>query len=179
MIASLRAFFLARAFREKILLAGWFVLVAAVWASSLAGRAARFTRAAHQTTASLNDQQLWLSNRAAIEAQAQAAAGKLDAVRTLDGTRLLAEVQAIANEAGLKYTTSGDSKDSPLGQFTVHTLQFNVTKVDWSTLKSFYLALSKRSPYIGIEEYTMQVDRANPSLLTADFQISSVEISRN
>jgi hypothetical protein len=179
MIASLRAFFLARAFREKVLLAGWFVVVAAVWASSFMGRASRFSRTVPETTSTLNGQQLWLNNRAAIEAQAQAAAGKLDAVRTLDATRLLAEVTAIAGDAGLKNTTSGESKDSPIGQFSVHTLQFNVTKVDWGTLKGFYLALSKRSPYIGIEQYWMQVDRANPALLTANFQISSVEISRN
>jgi hypothetical protein len=58
-------------------------------------------------------------------------------------------------------------------------MQFNVSKVDWGTLKQFYLSLSKRSPYIGIEEYTMQVDRANPTLLTANFQLSSVEITKN
>jgi FAD/FMN-containing dehydrogenase len=179
MIASLRAFFLARAFREKALLAGWFVLVAAVWASSLSGRAAHFARRVHQTTSSLNEQQLWLNNRAAIEAQAQAAAGKLEAARTLDAPRLLAEILAIADETGLKSRTSGESKDSALGQFSVHTIQFSVTKVDWATLKEFYLALSKRSPYIGIEEYTMQVDRANPTLLTANFQLSSVEITKN
>ena len=53
-----------------------------------------------------------------------------------------------------------------------------MTKVDWATLKQFYLELSKRSPYIGIEQFSMQVDRANPALLNANFQISSVEISR-
>jgi hypothetical protein len=54
-----------------------------------------------------------------------------------------------------------------------------VTKVDWASLKQFYLALSKRSPYIGIEQFSLQVDRANPTVLNASFQISSVEISRN
>jgi hypothetical protein len=179
MIATLRAFFLGRHLREKILMCGWFVIVAAFWLTSFFGRTAHFYRSVHQTAFVLKDQAHWLSNRPAIEAQAQAAAGKLDAVRTLDGTRLLAEVTAIANDSGLKGYTSGESKDSPIGQFSVHTLQFNVTKVDWSTLKQFYLSLSKRSPYIGIEQYAMQVDRANPALLTANFQISSVEISKN
>ncbi len=179
MIRTLRAFFLARLLREKVLLAGFVVLVAAVWLSSLSGRANRRYRAVRATTASLSDQQLWLSNRAAIEASAQAAAGQLDAVRTLDATRLLAEVSAIATEAGLKGTTSGESKDVSSGHFSVHTLQFNVTKVDWASLKQFYLALSKRSPYIGIEQFSLQVDRANPTVLNASFQISSVEISRN
>ncbi|HZZ18646.1 MAG TPA: hypothetical protein VFE25_04720 [Opitutaceae bacterium] len=179
MTATLRSFFLARHLREKILMCGWFVVVAAVWITSFFGRTAHFTRSVGQTSFVLKDQAHWLSNRAGIEAQAQAAAGKLDAVRTLDGTRLLAEVTAIANDTGLKGYTSGEAKDAPIGQFSVHTLQFNVTKVDWGTLKQFYLALSKRSPYIGIEQYAMQVDRANPSLLTAQFQISSVEISKN
>ncbi|HEY5227918.1 MAG TPA: hypothetical protein VIJ19_05220 [Opitutaceae bacterium] len=178
MIATLKAFYLGRHLREKILLAGWFVVVAAVWLSSFFGRSMHFYRGVVQTNFILKDQGHWLANRAAIESQAQEAAGKLDAVRTLDGTRLLAEVTAIATDSGLKYTTSGESKDSPIGQFSVHTLQYNVSKVDWGTLKQFYLSLSKRSPYIGIEQYSMQVDRANPALLSANFQISSVEIQK-
>jgi hypothetical protein len=179
MIRTLRAFFLARLLREKLLLTGIVVLAAALWFSSIASRAGRFVHVARVTTNSLNEQARWLSNRAAIEASAQAAAGRLDAVRTLDTTRLLAEVSAIAAESGLKNPTSGEPKDVSNGQFSVHTLQFNVMKTDWGTLKQFYLALSKRSPYIGIEQCSLQVDRANQTLLNANFQISSVEISRN
>jgi len=180
MIRNLRAFFLGRLFREKLLLTGFFVMAALVWLSSLSGRTGRLVRGVKITTSTLSEQQLWLSNKGPIEAEAQAAAGKLDAVRTLDGTRLLAEVSAIAAEAGLnKGTTIGETKDSPIGQFAVHTLQLSVSKVDWTTLKQFYLELGKRSPYIGIEQYSMQVDRANPALLNASFQLSSVEISRN
>jgi hypothetical protein len=179
MIRTLRAFFLSRFLREKLLLTGIVVLAAAFWLSSIASRAGRFVHAARFTTNSLNEQARWLSERSAIEASARAAAGRLDAVRTLDTTRLLAEVSAMATEAGLRNTTSGEAKDVSNGQFSVHTLQFNVTKADWATLKQFYLALGKRSPYIGIEQCTLQVDRANQTLLGANFQISSVEISRN
>jgi hypothetical protein len=179
MIRNLRAFFLRCLLREKVLMTAFIVMAAAVWMFSVAGRVSRFTRAIRVTTLSLNEQQLYLSNRASIEAQAQAAAGQLDAVRTLDATRLLAEVSAIATDTDLKGTTTGAPKDVTSGQFSVHTLEFNVSKVDWATLKQFYLALSKRSPYIGIEQYSMQADKANPALLNASFQISSVEISRN
>jgi hypothetical protein len=179
MIRNLRASFLSCLFREKVLITAFVVMAAAVWLFSVAGRVNKFTRAIRVTTLSLNEQKLYLSNRAAIESQAEAAAGKLDAVRTLDATRLLAEVSAIANEIDLKNTTIGAPKDVSTGQFSVHTLEFNVSKVDWATLKQFYLALSKRSPYIGIEQYMMQSDKANPALLNASFQISSVEISRN
>jgi hypothetical protein len=178
MIRNLRASFLSCLFREKVLITAFLVMAAAVWLFSVAGRVNKFSRAIRVTTLSLNEQKLYLSNRASIEAQAEAAAGKLDASRTLDATRLLAEVSAIATEMDLK-NNIGAPKDVSSGQFSVHTLELNVTKVDWATLKQFYLALSKRSPYIGIEQYMMQSDKANPALLNASFQISSVEISRN
>jgi hypothetical protein len=179
MIQTLRSFFLGRLFREKLLLTGFILMVTVTWIFSLSGRASRFVRNVRFTTSNLQEQQLWLSNKGPIEAQAQAAAGKLDAVRTLDATRLLAEVSALAGDAGLKGFTIGEPKDSSIGQFAVHSLQLSVTKVDWGTLKQFYLELGKRSPYIAVEQYAMQVDRANPALLNASFQLSSVEISRH
>jgi hypothetical protein len=179
MIRNLRAFFLSCLLREKVLMTAFIVMAAAVWMFSVTGRVSRFARGTRVTTLSLKEQDLYLSNRASIEAQALAAASKLDAVRTLDATRLLAEVGAIASDAGKMTTTTGAPKDVTSGQFSVHTLEFNVSKVDWATLKTFYLALSKRSPYIGIEQFSMQADKANPALLNASFQISSVEIARN
>jgi hypothetical protein len=178
MIRTLRAIFLARFLREKLLVTGIAVLVAAIWMTSIAKRTSRFVHVVRVTTSSLSEQSRWLSNRAGIEASAQASAARLDAVRTLDTTRLLAEVSAIAAEAGLRNPTSGEPKDVSNGQFSVHTLQFNVTKADWGTLKGFYLGLGKRYPYIGIEQCRLQVDRANQTLLDANFQISSVEIAR-
>jgi hypothetical protein len=179
MIRNLRAFFLARFFREKLLLAGFAVLAAGVWMESLAKRTTRFVREVHVTTSNLDEQALWLSNRGKIEASAQAAASQLDAVRTLDATRLLAEVGAIATESGLKNTASGESQDESNGQFSVHTLRFSVTRADWDSIKTFYLALQKRSPYIGIEQFTLQADRANAALLNASLRISSVEIAKH
>jgi hypothetical protein len=179
MIRSLRAFFLGRLFREKLLLCGLVLAAAAIWFSSLSARTGRFVRAERATGSTLREQGVWLANRATIESSAQVAASRLDPVRTLDTTRLLAEVSAMASDTGLKSMTSGDPKDLSSGQFSVHTLQFNATKVDWPTLKAFYLELGKRSPYIGIEQFSVQVDRANPALLSANFQISSVEISKN
>lgn len=179
MIRTVRAYFLSRFLREKILLTFLAIAIAAIWITSLAGRVSRFVSSSSLTSAALVEQAHWLSDKAAIEASAQVAASRLDPVKTLDTTRLLAEIAAIATETGLKNTTSGDPKDLSNGQFAVHTLQFNVTKVDWGALKAFYLELGKKSPYIGIEQFSVQVDRANPALLGANFQLSSVEISKN
>jgi hypothetical protein len=177
MIRTLRSFFLARFFREKVLLTGFAVLAAAIWLSSIAGRTNRFMREIRVTTGSLNEQALWISNKGKIEAQAQSAAGQLDAARTLDATKLLVEVGAIATDAGLKNASSSESQDQSNGQFSVHTLRFNVTRSDWDSIKAFYIGLQKRSPYIGIEQFSLQTDRANAAMLNASVRLSSVEIS--
>ena len=66
MIRTLRAFFLSRLMREQLLLAGIAVVVAAIWFSSLAGRAGRFYHAVRITSLTLKDQAHWLANRKAI-----------------------------------------------------------------------------------------------------------------
>ena len=58
----------------------------------------------------------------------------------------------------------------------MHTVQFNLLKMDWDGLKRFYLELTKRSPYIGIEQFSLQAERANPAVLNASLRVSSVEI---
>jgi predicted RNA polymerase sigma factor len=179
MIRTLRALFLGRLFREKLLLTGLAVIFALVWFSSLAGQAARFLRNVHGTTAALRDQTLWLSNRASIDTAAQTAASRLDASRTIDSIHLLSEVQAMATEAGLRNVNIGDTQDVSNGQFAVHTLMLTATKTDWATIIAFYVALRQRSPYIGIEQFGLLADKGNPSLLNANLRISSVEIVRN
>jgi hypothetical protein len=178
MIRTLRALFFARLLREKIMLTGLLAMAAAYWLSSFCGHASHFVTRQRNLTSDLADQAQWLASRTAIENSARQAASRLDASRTLDGTRLLAEMSAMAHEAGLLNTAGGESQDVGSGQFTIHTLEFSMLKADWATLKTFYIALQKRSPYIGIEQFSVTVDRANPTLLNANFRVSSVEIAR-
>jgi len=177
MIRTLRAFFLARLLREKILLVALAVILVALWASSVGGRAFRFWAESQHTGASLAQQTHWLNSRLRVQNAARQAASGFDPAKTLDSTRLLAVISSVANDAGLKNTTSGESQDVSNGQFSVHALQFTVTKVDWSSLKAFYRGLQAHSPYIGVEQFTVVADRANPALLNASMKISSVEIA--
>jgi len=78
----------------------------------------------------------------------------------------------------LRNVTAASCVTKSNGQFSVHTMQFNVPKADWEALKNFYFTLQARSPYIGIEQFTLQAERANPALLTAALRVSSVEIAK-
>ena len=177
MIRTLRAFFLARLLREKVLLVALVLILAVLWLSNWSGRVGHFLSVEHETTIALKQQAHWLANRAKVENATRKAAGRFDPSKTLDNTRLLAAVSALANDAGLKNYTSGESQDISNGPFSVHTLQFTVTKVDWAALNAFYASVQQRSPYIGIEQFALMVDRANPLMLNASMKVSSVEIS--
>jgi type II secretory pathway component PulM len=175
---ALRAFFLARQPREKAFLLIFVLLILAVWGSSFYRRAKTFYSAARATSTELNQQTAVLKEGPAIDEAEKKAAARLDPTSTLDGTRLFAAVSAMAAEAGLRNPRTGESHDEGNGQFRFHTLQFTVNGADWDALKRFYLALQRRSPYIGIDQFSLQSNRANPTQLNATMRISSVEIVR-
>jgi len=176
MIRTLRALFLARLFREKLLLVAFAALGVLVWASGFNRRAGLFWREQRATSVSLAEQKLFLDNRDKIELAAQKTAARLDAAQTLDGTRLYAEVENLARTAGL---TAGLSTqpDENSDQFAVHSIQVSITKAEWEPLMKFYHALQARSPYIGVEQFRLQVDRANPEKYhLATLRVSAPEI---
>ncbi len=172
---ALKAYFLSRLLREKLLLVTIMLLAALTLLSNFSGRVARAWRAARTASVALADEQQWLANRVAIEASAGQAVKNLDPAKTLDDTQLVGELNALAKAQGLKFT-SDTPRTERTGQFAVHSVQFNLLKMDWESLKRFYLELTKRSPYISLEQFSLQAERTNPGLLNASLKVSSVEI---
>jgi hypothetical protein len=176
MIRTLRALFLSRLLREKILLLAFFGLGTLWWLSSFADRAARFVREERALGIELAIQQQWLDNRGLIEATAQKAASRLDPAQTRNSTRLFTEVSNLANEAGFRNAIINPQPPATIGQFSIHTLNFTVNNVDWEALKKFYLALQAKAPYVGIDQFSLNNPGNNTH--TLGMRISSVEIAR-
>ncbi|MCR6654613.1 MAG: general secretion pathway protein GspM [Opitutus sp.] len=172
-----RVFFLSRALREQVML--WLLVLLGVlmWFSSFGSRAAAFWRQQRATSTELAVQSQWLANRETIEQAAEQAVSDLDPSRTFDDTRLVGELTALAREHGLRFTNDTPRTDRT-ADFAIHTVQFTLPRAEWGALKRFYLALSQRSPYIGIEQCSLAADRANPALLNASLRVSSVEVIR-
>ena len=82
----------------------------------------------------------------------------------------------IARDAGLN-PGLGEQRDVLGDQFSVHSLQVTVNRVDWESLKKFYLNLQARSPYISIEQFALNAPPAG-SPLTAVLRVSSVEVAK-
>jgi hypothetical protein len=51
-------------------------------------------------------------------------------------------------------------------------------RADLGALVRFYEALSARSPYVGLEQMTLTVDRGAPGQLNATFRVVAAELTR-
>jgi hypothetical protein len=173
---AFKAFFLSRLLTEKILLAGFLLILAVLGFSHVLRDLRRFWFDFRSTTMILTAQRTSLDGRAETEAKVKRALSQLDPSHTLDSARLQGDLNTLAT--GLSDTTIDALPDEPADQFIKHSVRFSVRKVDWSTLQQFYVALSKRAPYISIEECSILADKTNPTQLNATMLISSVEIAK-
>jgi hypothetical protein len=179
MIRTLRAYFLTRAVREKLLLVAFVGIAVLWWGSSFATRATTFWQAQRTTTLRLREQAEWIRNENTIKETAKKTASRLDPTKTLSGNQLVTTVSQLANEAGLKgLQTAGGTVTTTSGQFAVHSQEFVIRNVEWETLSKFYEALQRRSPYISLERFTLTAAANNAAQLTLSLKVTSVEITR-
>lgn len=175
----LRRFFLSRLLREKLLLVALLGLAVAIWGSGAVRRLGETVSEHRRASADLGEQALWLGQRATIEAAAKAAVEHLDPARSFNAVRLNAELAAIATATGITKDVQTDSaRTERINEFAVHTVQFTARRADYGALQRFYFELGKRAPYIGIEQFSISADRANPAQLNASIRVTSVELSR-
>jgi hypothetical protein len=156
-----------------------FVLIGAlIWLSGVSDRVGVQWRAIKQTSTDLDEQRRWLLQRQRFEKEAQLAIEHLDPSRTFDNVRLQSELNTLARAAGLSNYDVSDSRTTRTTQFAVHSVQFSVRNADMGSLITFYQSLAQRAPYLGLEQFALASNRANPSQLTAQWRVTSVEIAR-
>ena len=171
----LKALFLGRLLREKILVFIFVLLGALIWLSSAGERLGDNLRAFRAAASELRTQALWLDNRATIEKAAADAASNLEPSKTYDATFLVAEVMAMARRAGLTVNTEPPrTQRSP--QFAVHTVQVTTRRAELASVLRFYQELASKAPYLGLERISVQGDRTAPGMLNITVQIASVEL---
>ncbi len=174
----MKAFFLARHFREKVLLTAFVALVAVTWLLSAGRRARVFWNDWRSTTGQLESQRRSLGDRAAVEAAAAKAVAHLDPARTFSSPRLLGELSSIADRVGVRANTSSEILGTErTSQFSMNTVQFAIRNADLPAVLSFCDELDQRSPYIGLEQFSLAVNPANPAFLNVMLRFSSVEMA--
>lgn len=173
----MKRFFLTRSPREKLLVLAFVGLASLTWLLSVTGRVRAFVGDWRSVAASGAEQQLWLSNQATIEAQAAKATARLDPARTLNGARLIGELNSLAGANGLSPEISGQ-RSEPTAQFAFHSAQVTFRRADMAALVRFYEEVAKRSPYIGLEQVSLAIDRGSPGAVNASFRVVATELKR-
>jgi hypothetical protein len=173
----MKRFFLTRSTREKGLLVAFVALGAGAWMISGLGRARAVAAEWRSVTIARQEQQEWLRNQPEIEARSAQATAQLDASRTLNGTRLIGELNSLARAAGLAPEVSGQRTERTT-QFAFHSAQVNFRRVEIAALVRFYEDVAKRSPYVGLEQVSITVDRGAPGTLNATFRVVAAELQR-
>lgn len=171
----MKRFFLTRSLREKALLVLFVVLGAAIWLLSAAGRGRVLVQEARSAAAARAEQDLWLGNRTTIEEQTARATAQLDPAHTLNVARLLGELSAQAAQAGLSPEISGQRTERT-SQFSFHSAQVTFRRADMAALVKFYEEVSKRSPYVGLEQVSLAIDRGAPGTINATFRVVAAEL---
>lgn len=172
----MKAFFQARAPREKVLLVAFVALVLASVAAHAFGRARRLWQDRQAARVEAEVQQVWLDHADEIAARAAAAARSFDSARTVNATRLVAELNGFATQAGLAVDI-GALRTEKTDRFSFHSVQVNIRRTDLPTLLRFYTALAARSPYLALDQFTLATDRTNPGQLNANLRVVSVELA--
>lgn len=175
----MKAFFLSRLFREKVLLLALVGAGAIVWLSSVTGRLSAWHKEHRLASADLAQQQQWLDQRERIENEALAAVRNLDPARSFNAVRLSAELGNMTAAAGLGANSSSEVLPvASTEQFAVNSVRLRINRANWDALKAFYLELEKRAPYITIEQCVLTAERNSPTGdLNAQFVVVAVEIS--
>lgn len=158
--------------REQVLLLGFLVLLGALWLWGGLARSGRLWRRAQEARVEAATQELWLARKDQIEAVARQASRHLAPERTLDATRLFAEVNRLAQ--GLTFELGGQRTERS-DHMAIHLVQITLRKTDMPALLRFYEELQQRAPYIGIEQCELNVDRGEAGRLTASFRIYAIQ----
>jgi hypothetical protein len=172
-LGGLKAFFMSRLFREKLLLLAFILMIAATWFSSVMGRVGRWSKEFRQTSNDLSYQRGWLVQQASIEANAKAAVEHFEPSKTFDGMRLQGEIDAIARRTGLSNYSAENVQTDRTAQFSMNSMRLEIRNADYASLVKFYLEVAKQAPYIGIEQFriTASNNKHNASLRVTSFEI--------
>ena len=164
---------------EKLLLTALVALAAVIWLLRV-GRSSRPLWLEWRTAATtLATQQEWIDNRANIEVAAAKAIEHLDPARTFSSPRLLGELSTIADQVGVRANTASEIIGTDRTSLFSSTRCSSPCATPTGTRSSASTSsFHRRSPYIGIEQFSLTVNPSNPTLLNATLRVSSVEIVR-
>lgn len=176
-VAKLRAGFLARSRREKVLAVAFLIVLAVIWLSSLVSRAKSYSAEIRIAKADANDQAQWLDNAETIEARYNEAVSLISDAALPTRSEVLAQIDALVRKYQFTFRIDPPRSQSR-DRLTFHSIAVNIDKGDFDQLQSFQAELVSTLPTVNLEQITLAADSRNPSQLNARLRLVAVEFQK-
>lgn len=171
----MKKFFDSRLLRERLLMLVFVAIGGVWWGSEIITRVRGNVLDWRFLKSDAADQRDILSRQASITQRTADMASRLDTGKTMNAAQAFAEVNRLAQglpvEMGAQRTDRTDT-------FSLHSLQVTFRRVDMAGLLRFYEGVMSRAPYVGIDQCTINADRATPGMVNAVFRVYAVEAAK-
>ena len=161
--------------RERVMLGALVVVCLLIWASVLATRWEASAAQLREARKTVTQQKVWLDSAPLFQAQFDQSMAKLDPEAMLDGTALSAFVDSYAREHKLKHEmTTPSVKSGKL--YARATMRVTLRNISLEELIRLQIALDAKRPYIAVKAVALTANRADPRLLNARLNLTSLTI---
>jgi hypothetical protein len=157
----MKAFFLTRHIREKILILALILGGVGYWGTSLFGRASAELANTKKLEADLKEQQDWIARKDQVEQHLQDQVKQLDPKQAGKVGTVISAIEAILTDLQIDLTsmpTPAPPTTVRSTLMTVSTQKITLNNIGMQDLLSIYRALSKLAPFVDIESMTIQVN---------------------
>ncbi len=161
--------------RERTLLTVFLWIIAFVWVGSLINDFKILFGNFQKTGYKLKYQAQIIKEKDTIETQLSRALERLDPQKTYSSSRLVEKLDNIARNEGLNFDINSPSTQEG-DIFNAHTVRIQFKQGGIEDLIEFDRKIKEESPYLGLERMRIVSNKANPSMLDAQFLVSSFEL---
>lgn len=164
--------------RERILLSLLFTALILLWMALVVRSLIAEIPEYRNSRARLNDQSIILQEQPAVQAQLTEALANVDANRTYSASQLVAKLDSLRREIGLKVDLSSPVAEEA-GIYTSYNVRLRVENGNLEDLVRFNQAVQKENPYIVITKFQFSPNRRDPREIDATFDIASFELQQS
>ncbi|MEA2069181.1 MAG: type II secretion system protein GspM [Verrucomicrobiota bacterium] len=163
--------------RERTMLAGLVVIGFMIWLSVLWRNWEAVSNQHRKARHELDKQEVWLGNADRFDRELGEILSRLDPKATLNADALVALVDGMARDGGLKHDL-GTPGTVERKVFLQHTLRVGIKNVPLTRLIDFERSLRTNHPYATLEDFSITANRADPRLLNARLTVTSYELKQ-
>ncbi|MGZ0655278.1 hypothetical protein ACWPKO_13310 [Coraliomargarita sp. W4R53] len=161
--------------RERVMLSAFVIVCLLIWLSSLVSRWEVSGEELRNAQKEVRQQNVWLKSSPLFQAQFDQAMSRLDSDQMLGSTELSTFVDSYAREHKLKYEMTPPSVSS--GKlYSKAFIRVTLRNISLEDLIQFQIELDSKRPYIAVEAIALVANRADPRLLNARLNLSSLAI---